>query len=225
MTTGTPLTRMFPNLEGKTVSLKPSTDSEIEVMLAHPLHRVTAKIIDRAILSPLFIIAPILVLVSQHPAVLFVAATVVLAADYFYECNMLGDSGQTVGRRLVGICVIDIHNAKTASDAAMSKRWMLPVAPYILPLLLLVLAWALAHNAELEDSRLGGAFILGLSAIFLWFVAFVASTLIQIASVWDDKSQGWHDRLAGTLVIKGKLGALQQSMRSGSKNADAVDES
>ena len=114
---------------------------------------------------------------------------------------MLNTRGQTVGKMLLGIRVITAYFGMTPSDGMIFKRWLAPVAPYLLPMLLMFIAVAASHNAQLGDSRFGGSIVLFLIGLFLFFVAFIVSLLIQIAFLWDKNRQGWHDKYAGTLVI------------------------
>jgi uncharacterized RDD family membrane protein YckC len=47
---------------------------------------------------------------------------------------------------------------------------------------------------------------LGLVASLLRFVGYLVSTLVLMLGflwiIWDKDKQGWHDKIAGTLVVK-----------------------
>jgi uncharacterized RDD family membrane protein YckC len=84
---------------------------------------------------------------------------------------------------------------------------------YVLPLVALIVFWRfraatpgkMLLGLRIVDAESGGKMSLG--QCFLRCIAYLASTLplclgfLWIA--WDKKKQAWHDKLAGTLVVRG----------------------
>ncbi len=44
--------------------------------------------------------------------------------------------------------------------------------------------------------------IIPVAASWVPFIGFLVSLLVYISLLWDSNRQGWHDKAAGTLVVK-----------------------
>ena len=160
------------------------------VELAHPGARFVARLIDGLVLSPLWIIA----IVGRPSSIGAAIAMMMLITGgaYMYEVFMLTNKGQTVGKMAMSIRVVGDDDGTLPDGSMTTKRWLVPNAAYFLPFVLL---------AFLPLVSLEGAVIIVLLLMFLLFVALVMNTLVYVSSLWDSTRQGWHDKLAGTLVI------------------------
>lgn len=97
----------------------------------------------------------------------------VLAA---YDVVLVALRGQTLGKMATRIKVIRADNGELPGWDKSAMRWLVPGIPYIA-------SWFISVNGLSE--------ILGL-----------LSLLIYVSLTWDKILQGWHDKAAGTLVIK-----------------------
>jgi uncharacterized RDD family membrane protein YckC len=86
------------------------------------------------------------------------------------------------------------------------------VISWVLPAVAVVVFWLLrqatpgkmAISARVVDARTGGALTLGQSVI-RYFGYFVATAPLGLGLLWvgfDPKKQGWHDKIAGTVVVR-----------------------
>lgn len=86
------------------------------------------------------------------------------------------------------------------------------VISYVLPLVIVVAFWRLknatpgkmAIGAEVIDARSGGPASMG-QCIGRYFAYFVSTIPLCLGFAWvgfDRKKQGWHDKLAGTVVVR-----------------------
>ena len=94
------------------------------------------------------------------------AATVVMAA--LYEIVLIAMSGQTIGKRVLGIQVVDVVTGRPPRLSGATLRYLVPGVPSLLPV--------------------PGAPLLGL--------------LVWLSATWSPTRQGWHDRAAGTVVVR-----------------------
>ncbi|WP_427383475.1 RDD family protein [Janibacter sp. G56] len=91
-----------------------------------------------------------------------------------YHVGFVARSGQTPGKRLVGISVRRRDRAGAPGVAVAARR-------YALPLLL---------------NLLGSLPVIGSLAVIGWI-------LDLLWPAWDDQRQAWHDKVADTLVVQG----------------------
>lgn len=92
------------------------------------------------------------------------------------------------------------------------------VLSYGLPALTVILLWfrfgatpgKMAVKAVVVDARTGST--PGIGQCIVRYVGYIASTLtLGIGYLWiaiDARKQGWHDKMAGTVVIRRKAGAI-----------------
>lgn len=94
-----------------------------------------------------------------------VAATALLGAAY--EIGFIAMTGQTLGKRLLRIQVVDVTTGRPPGLGGATIRYLVPSVPALLP---------------------GFGPLLGL--------------LVYLSAVWSPTRQGWHDRAAGTVVVR-----------------------
>ncbi len=94
-----------------------------------------------------------------------VASTALLAA--LYEIGFIAMSGQTIGKRLLRIQVVDVASGHPPALGGASIRYLVPSVPSLVP---------------------GVGPLIGL--------------LVYLSAVWSPTRQGWHDRAAGTVVVR-----------------------
>lgn len=83
---------------------------------------------------------------------------------------------------------------------------------YILPAVVIILFWIyksatpgkMICGIEIIDEKTGGKLSPGQS--ILRYVGYYVSSIVLLLGflwvIWDGKKQGWHDKMAGTLVVK-----------------------
>lgn len=49
------------------------------------------------------------------------------------------------------------------------------------------------------------AFLLWLAASATWILAVIAYYLVNLSFLWDERGRGWHDRVAGTIVVRSEF--------------------
>ncbi|WP_457003437.1 MULTISPECIES: RDD family protein [unclassified Luteimonas] len=85
---------------------------------------------------------------------------------------------------------------------------------WVLPAIAVVLFWLykratpgkMAVKAQVVDARTGSSLTVG-QAILRYVAYFVATLPLLIGIIWvafDPRKQGWHDKIAGTVVIRPK---------------------
>jgi len=89
---------------------------------------------------------------------------------------------------------------------------------WILPTIATILFWLkkqatpgkMAISAKVVDARTGKTLSVGQS-IGRYFAYFISALPLGLGLIWiafDSKKQGWHDKLAGTVVIRTKNGGI-----------------
>ena len=101
----------------------------------------------------------------RDPPLWLTAATVLVAA--LYEIGFIAMTGQTIGKRLLQIQVVDVVTGRPPNLGGATIRHLVPSVPSLLP---------------------GVGQLLGL--------------LVYLSAVWSPTRQGWHDRAAGTVVVR-----------------------
>ena len=93
-----------------------------------------------------------------------------------YDVVLIATRGQTLGKMATRIKVVRADNGELPPWDKSAMRWLVPGIPYLA-------SWIISVNGLSE--------ILGL-----------LSLLVYVSMTWDKILQGWHDKAAGTLVIK-----------------------
>jgi len=112
---------------------------------------------------------------SSGPVILGALAGLALA--FFlagaYEVFMTTSRGQTIGKSVLKIAVIGAENGEFPARGASFKRWALPWLP-----------------------------ALGVSVAVVPVLGLIVPVLVYFSLIWGDDGQGWHDKAAGTFVVK-----------------------
>lgn len=93
------------------------------------------------------------------------------------------------------------------------------VISYVLPAVIVILLWIklsatpgkMAIGATIVDARTGGKPTTG-QFITRYLGYFVSTLPLMLGYLWvaiDSRKQGWHDKMAGTVVIKRKAGSAE----------------
>lgn len=196
-----------------------SSDSGELVRAAGLARRAAARFIDALCMLALCVLASFVVTLASLPfaiagafpmfgegsdafVVLVVVSMILLPVGlvYCYEVVSTARRGQTLGKRLMGVCVIRCPDP--GSDAvepprrdASVKRWALPHGAAAASAVLSVVALFALDEAEWTDRE----FFLLLSGLGAFVV--VAWAVCYVSALWEKERRGWHDRVAGTVVV------------------------
>jgi len=113
---------------------------------------------------------------------------------------------------LAAMPVLFFINNFTYLEAEESARRLSILLDWALPAVLIILFWIyrqatpgkMAVRVKIVDARSGGKPSVG-QCIGRYFAYFPSFMFFGIGILWvafDERKQGWHDKLAGTLVIK-----------------------
>lgn len=85
---------------------------------------------------------------------------------------------------------------------------------WVLPAVAVIIFWhrwqatpgKMAVSARVVDARTGGRPTSGqlIGRYFAYFVSMIPLCMGLLWVAWDPKKQGWHDKLAGTVVVRAK---------------------
>ena len=161
------------------------------VELASPEARMGARVLDAVFLFVCFIATSIVaaLLFSESStdiakdninnavitAFLLILANVVIFITY--EVLMTALKGQTLGKMATSIRVVRADNGEPVGWGKSIGRWIIPHVPLMLAIPLLIVP-----------------------PISLFLL--LAPLLVYVSFTWDRTRQGWHDKAAGTIVIK-----------------------
>lgn len=93
------------------------------------------------------------------------ATTLLIAAAY--EIGFVAMTGQTIGKRLLRIQVVDVTTGRPPGLGGAVIRYLVPAVPMLVPV-----------------------------------VGRLISLLVYLSAIWSPTRQGWHDRAAGTAVVR-----------------------
>lgn len=116
-------------------------------------------------------------------------------AVYRYEVLSVARRGQTLGKRLMGICVVRYPGpggiAAEFPERRSSRFWA---------------RWALPHLVGLVAAFAGAAAGVGaLGAVGLLVgvgTGLAVWMLVYASALWGKDRRGWHDKAAGTMVVR-----------------------
>lgn len=202
-------------MEGLGLYGNPRTDGGAEFVYASVGRRLLAGIVDWLSLTGWVFVAvmtasvatAIALLSSEYPfQTNFVAgivffgfpvASVVVVFRYVRLVLRVSSSGDTLGHRLFGLRIVD-RNGEAISRSRSLGRHILGsplLFVYVFPMIVLYLGVA-SFNADL----------IGRITAYWVFWGFIAVPVLAIMNhVWmalDDQGRGWHDTIAGTVVVK-----------------------
>ena len=125
-------------------------------------------------------------------------ALITVAIGALYEVWMIAVKGQTLGKMAVGIDVRRADDGELPGWASSLRRWLLPglgVASYWVSLSLLYILIGVGDSAyvSLLWAVVPHAFLTGSG---------VAGFVVYASLLWGRNYQGWHDRVANTLVVR-----------------------
>lgn len=84
-----------------------------------------------------------------------------------YEIGFIAMTGQTIGKRLLRIQVVDVVTGRPPDLGGSAIRHLVPAVP------------ALVHE-----------------------IGALVGLLVYLSAIWSPTRQGWHDRAAGTVVVR-----------------------
>ncbi len=167
--------------------------------------RLAAKLIDTSITAIIAFTAEINFRVftltlygdENYTAAWAYGAASLFAAVLLFEVALIVNTarkGTTPGRRLLRIKVVARSGSGTPSPLGAITRWALP----------LVVAAPLV-DAFIRDipERANDQTSAAMSGRIWWlWVAVGWWLLVHASALWDSQRRGWHDKAAGTIVIK-----------------------
>ena len=138
------------------------------VELARPIRRLGARILDVIVVA---VIGVVLVIVfggvDDSGTGTFASLLLGLVIGIGYEVSQVAVWGQTIGKRMAGIKVINAAHGGVPGWGKATGRWAIPGLVALIPI-----------------------------------IGPLLSLLCYLSLTWDRVYQGWHDKVAGTLVIK-----------------------
>ena len=138
------------------------------VELARPIRRLGARILDFIVVA---VIGVVLVIVfggvDDSGTGTFASLLLGLVIGIGYEVSQVAVWGQTIGKRMAGIKVINAAHGGVPGWGKATGRWAIPGLVALIPI-----------------------------------IGPLLSLLCYLSLTWDRVYQGWHDKVAGTLVIK-----------------------
>ena len=111
----------------------------------------------------------------------------VLAAGAAYEAAVTALRGQTLGKELSGIQVVRRDDELTPKAEHTLLRWSIPAAAFAVGVVAVTAAPLPVGGTTRTLIHLAGGPI-------LWLV-------VCASPPWDHDRRGWHDKIAGTIVI------------------------
>ena len=153
------------------------------VELARPASRLVARILDGIIVGAVYLIFLLLVgfftafdmgdFLRGEEDIAIGVSLAPLAIGLLYEVALIAARGQTLGKMALKVKVVRADNGLVPGWGKSAGRWLVPAIP-------------------------------GLVGWFIPSISFIGllSLLVYVSLTWDKVRQGWHDKAAGTLVIK-----------------------
>ena len=143
------------------------------VQLAGPLARLGARVLDIIILIAAYVVIGLVfvggaVVSGDTSGVSLLGATVlILMIGLGYEVIQIAVWGQTLGKRVAGVRVVNAAHGGLPGWGKAIGRWAVPSIISLIPI-----------------------------------IGVILSILCYASLTWDRVYQGWHDKAAGTLVVK-----------------------
>lgn len=115
--------------------------------------------------------------------------------------------------------LLAVYGMSYWEDASFIKGPADLLISWVLPAVACILLWIamsktpgkMAIGAEIVDSRTGGKPTAG-QFIIRYLGYFVAMLPLGLGIIWvgfDPRKQGWHDKMAGTVVVRNKAGGAE----------------
>lgn len=116
--------------------------------------------------------------------------TTMVATGTLYYIGLTVAFGATLGKMALSMRVVDADGGKAGAGAVVAREVIGALGPYVVQIILFVVL-----DAAL--SVWAASFIAGLAAFLVYLVIFLRILV-------DDRRQGWHDKIGGTLVVKAR---------------------
>lgn len=157
--------------------------------------RLVALIIDGIVLAILTFMLKVLVLpwIESVPLLRNLLSE---SLSYVYAIVMVGYSGQTVGKRIMRIKVVDHDTEQNVTFEQSFKREAIPV--FLVVFSIFFTEWSSGHTPIPGDEST----LYKLITDLLDYLAITWSLLEIITMLTDPKSRAFHDKIANTVVIK-----------------------
>jgi uncharacterized RDD family membrane protein YckC len=151
--------------------------------------RVGASILDSFILAPVsWIIALVFILVDSSPAMTAVSSALVGIISVFYNILTHNLYGQTVGKLVAKVKVLDDSEKSINFGQAVLRSF-----PQLI-IAMFAVSFSTADKSAADSARFIGTIIYWLFGLFL-----VADVIICLS---NEKHRALHDFIAGTVVVK-----------------------
>ena len=123
-----------------------------------------------------------------------VAAVCIYALAVLYEPVCVAVWGCTLGKRAARIRVVRVAGGRRVGLGRSVVRWSVPLAPFAV---CLAIELGTRHwRPALGDPQWWIGASLG------WWL------LVRVSSLWDADGLGWHDKAAGTIVVRPRTSTL-----------------
>lgn len=130
----------------------------------------------------------------------FLLEIVVCNIPYLYAVLMLGKYGQTVGKMIMKVKVVD---NTTEDKISYSQSFMREIVPMVLVTTSIILYFILFSDIDLENFKLSA---LGYVLILLPSAMLAIWSILEIVTMlFDSKNRALHDKVADTVVIRTDL--------------------
>jgi polar amino acid transport system permease protein len=128
------------------------------------------------------------------PVMLWISLGIALVCFVVYMVAFWSRTGQTPGKMAVGLRVIGPDSQCPGLRRALLR--ILPFLAVVVPIAIWRLFWG-----SLLTGDIASLYLIPWTA-YLWFVVPVAALVVFFLSQRDRYGQGWHDKLAGTYVVR-----------------------
>ena len=142
-----------------------------------------------------------------------------LMAVYRYEAVSTARCGQTFGKRLTYICVVRYRDGagivtELPDLNSIRLRWAISHAAVSAAAVMLAVWVYVVNEVELIE-REGWLMLLG-----LWSFAAVAWAACYVSALCNRERRGWHDKAAGTIVVRATDEILERLAESSGDGTD-----
>lgn len=115
---------------------------------------------------------------------------------FIYAIYMVAQRGQTYGKQIVGIKILDFQTESPVSFNQSLKR---EIVPLIIVNISLISGWVLFYGVDIQNYEFT---TLGKIIVFLpGFIYGIWSLLEIVTMLFDDKKRALHDYIAGTVCV------------------------
>lgn len=134
---------------------------------------------------------------SESSLIAFLLTMLAVNIPYLYAVLMLGKYGQTIGKMVMKVKVVD----KTTEDRlSYFQSFMREAVPIFLVNTVLLLNYILFSDIDVKTFNLS---VLGYVLLYLPLGMVVIWSVLEIVTMlFDEKNRALHDKIADTVVIK-----------------------